>query len=247
MKVRFLGTNGWFDSTTGNTVCTLLEASDRYVVLDAGNGIHKLGRYITDKKPVYLFLSHFHFDHIEGLHTIVKFRLPQGMKIFGMEGTEKALRDIIRRPYTVPLGEGPFPVEVHELPRDLALAPFLEDFAPLVHSDPCLGYRFRLDGKAIAYCTDTGICDGLVRLGRGADLLITECSELSGRHSDLWPHLNPEDAVLAAEMAGAKRLALTHFNAHLYDTLELRREVQGRMAKKFRDLTVAFDDATIEL
>ncbi len=97
MKVRFLGTNGWFDSDTGNTVCTLLEAGDRYVVLDAGNGIHKLGRYIHDKKPVDLFLSHFHFDHIEGLHTIVKLNLPQGMRIFGMEGAEKTLRAIIRK------------------------------------------------------------------------------------------------------------------------------------------------------
>jgi len=110
-----------------------------------------------------------------------------------------------------------------------------------------MGYRFMLDGKSVAYCTDTGICDNLVRLGRDADLLITECSELSGRHSDLWPHLNPEDAIKAAEMAGAKRLALTHFNAHLYDTLELRRNVLERMAKKFNGLTVAFDDDTLEL
>ncbi len=118
MKVRFLGTNGWFDSTTGNTICTLIETDDMYLVLDAGNGIHKLDRYIHDQKPVYLFLSHFHLDHIEGLHTIVKFRLPQGLKIFGMEGTEKILGDIIRKPYTVPLGKGPYPVEVHEVPRD---------------------------------------------------------------------------------------------------------------------------------
>ncbi|HTX44291.1 MAG TPA: MBL fold metallo-hydrolase [Methanocella sp.] len=243
MKVRFLGTNGWFDSDTGNTICTLLEASDRYVVLDAGNGIHKLGRYVRDARPLYLFLSHFHLDHIEGLHTIVKFHLPQGLRIFGMEGTEKALGAIIRRPYTVPLGEGPYPVEVRELPRDRAEAPFLEDFGFLVHSDPCMGFRFRLDGKTIAYCTDTGACETLLRLGRDADLLITECSELSGRHSDRWPHLNPEEAVEAAKKAGAKRLALTHFNAHLYDTLEARK----RIMERYKDITVAFDDAALEL
>ncbi len=243
MKVRFLGTNGWFDSITGNTICTLLEAGDRYVVLDAGNGIHKLGRYVRDAKPVCLFLSHFHFDHIEGLHTIVKLNLPQGLKIFGMEGTEKALRAIIKKPYTVPLGEGPYPVEVRELPRDAAEAPFLEDFAFLAHSDPCMGFRFWLDGKTVAYCTDTGVCDGIIRLGRGADLLITECSELSGRHSDRWPHLNPEEAVAVAERAGARGLALTHFNAHLYDTLEARKSIMER----FKNLTVAFDDTELEL
>jgi ribonuclease BN (tRNA processing enzyme) len=245
MKVRFLGTNGWFDSSTGNTICTLLEASDRYVVLDAGNGIHKLGRFIRDKRPVYLFLSHFHLDHIEGLHTIVKLNMPQGLKIFGMEGAEETLKAIIKRPYTVPLGEGPYPVEVRELPRDATEVPFLEDFGFLIHSDPCLGFRFRLDGKTVAYCTDTGVCDNLIRLGRDADLLITECSELSGRHSDRWPHLNPEEAVAVAEEAGARRLALTHFNAHLYDTLEARESIAERLA--FKGLTVAFDDMALEL
>jgi len=80
----------------------------------------------------------------------------------------------------VPLGEGPFPVEVYELPRDRVEAPYLEDFALLEHSDPCMGYRFRLGGLTVAYCTDTGLCDNLIRLGRDADLLITECSELPG-------------------------------------------------------------------
>jgi len=165
MKVRFLGTNGWFDSDTGNTICTLIEADGRHVALDAGNGIHKLGRFASGAS-VDLFLSHYHFDHIEGLHTIVKLPL-KGLRIFGMEGTEKALRAIIKKPYTVPLGEGPFPVEVYELPRDRAEAPYLEDFALLEHSDPCMGYRFRLGGLTVAYCTDTGLCDNLIRLGEG--------------------------------------------------------------------------------
>lgn len=247
MLVRFLGTNGWFDSVTGNSICTLLEANDAYVVLDAGNGIHKLGRYVKDERPVCLFLSHFHLDHIVGLHTLVKLKLPQGLKIFGMEGTEKSLRAIMRRPYTVPLGEVPFPIEVFELPRDAERAPFLESYGFLVHADPCVGFRFRLDGKSIAYCTDTGICDELIRLGMGADLLITECSELSGRHSDRWPHLNPEDAVSVARRAGAKRLVLTHFNAHLYDTIESRKKIEERLAGAFEGLTVAIDDAMLEI
>ncbi len=241
MKIRFLGTNGWFDSETGNTVCTLIEADGRYVVLDAGTGIHKLGTYIKNK-PVDLFLSHYHFDHIEGLHTIVKLPL-KSLRIFGMEGAGEALKAIIRKPYTVPLGEGPFPVEVCELPRDRAKAPYLEDFGLLTHSDPCMGYRFRLGGLTVAYCTDTGLCDNLVRLARGADLLITECSELPGRHSDRWPHLNPEDALEAAERSGAKRLALTHFNAHLYDTLKARKDIE----RSNDGIIAAYDGLELEI
>ena len=80
IKVIFLGTNGWYDTATGNTVCVLIDAPEAYVVLDAGTGLYKLDQYIKDrKKPIYLFLSHFHFDHIIGLHAMAKFRFKQGM------------------------------------------------------------------------------------------------------------------------------------------------------------------------
>jgi len=38
MKIHFLGTNGWFDSETGGTPCTLIDSEEAYIVLDAGSG-----------------------------------------------------------------------------------------------------------------------------------------------------------------------------------------------------------------
>jgi len=70
VKVTFLGTNGWFDTQTGNTISILIESSRFYIVLDAGIGIYKLNEYAKKKKPVYVFLSHFHLDHVVGLHTL---------------------------------------------------------------------------------------------------------------------------------------------------------------------------------
>ena len=72
MKITFLGTNSWFSTKTGNTVCALIEAEDFYIILDAGDGIHKLGKYFKGDKPIYMFLSHFHFDHIIGFHAMNK-------------------------------------------------------------------------------------------------------------------------------------------------------------------------------
>jgi ribonuclease BN (tRNA processing enzyme) len=41
MNVIFLGTNGWYDTLTGNT-CSVLVQSDEYdVIFDAGNGFAK--------------------------------------------------------------------------------------------------------------------------------------------------------------------------------------------------------------
>ena len=83
MRVIFLGTNGWYDTDTGNTICVLIRTKDYEIILDAGNGLYKIDQYIPErnKKPVYLFLSHFHLDHIVGLHTLMKFNFSQGLTI----------------------------------------------------------------------------------------------------------------------------------------------------------------------
>ncbi|HOW90640.1 MAG TPA: MBL fold metallo-hydrolase, partial [Elusimicrobiales bacterium] len=75
MEIIFLGTNGWYDTGAGNTLCVLIRTRRFDIVLDAGNGLGKLDRYVDGKKPVYLFLSHFHLDHVSGLHILLKFDL----------------------------------------------------------------------------------------------------------------------------------------------------------------------------
>ena len=69
MKIYFLGTMGWFDTKLGNTLCVLVDTGKEYIIFDAGTGFSKIDNYIKDKRPIYLFLSHFHLDHIIGLHA----------------------------------------------------------------------------------------------------------------------------------------------------------------------------------
>jgi ribonuclease BN (tRNA processing enzyme) len=206
-----------------------------------------MDRVLADPKPADLFLSHFHLDHIEGLHTIVRLNFAGGLRIFGQTGARAVLDNILRHPYTVPLAGMPFRAGVFELPAEHALAPYLTDARPLVHADPCLGFRFAIEGHTIAYCTDTGMCSNLIELGRGADLLITECSSLTGQRRGSWPHLTPEDAVTIAKETGAKRVVLVHFNAALYPTVESRKAVQEKVAREADNIVVAFDDMALEL
>jgi ribonuclease BN (tRNA processing enzyme) len=247
MQVIFLGTNGWFDTAAGNTVSVLVQARDFDIIFDAGNGIAKADHYISQEKPVYLFLSHFHIDHIVGLHTLVKFRLKQGLKIYTLPGGAALLHTFVGEPFTVPLDKLPYPAHAIELEEGIHKLPFTVECRALVHPAPCYGWRVEIDGKVIAFCTDTGVCDNAVTLARGADLLITECGLRSGETSPEWPHLNPQDAIGIAKRADAKRLALMHFGAEVYKTVEERKAVEVEFKKICPGLTAAMDGMIIEI
>jgi len=248
MKVTFLGTNGWYDTVTGNT-CSVLVQSEKYdIIFDAGNGIAKADRYITQKKPVYLFISHLHIDHINGLHTLVKFRFRQGLHICTQRRTIPDLNAFVREPFTVPFSSLPYPLDIIGLDEGAQTTmPFRVDCLPLVHPVPCIGFRLDLDGKVITYCTDTGVCDNAVTLARNADLFITECGLKPGASSPDWPHLNPQDAIGIAQRAKAKRLALMHFGAEVYKTLEDRKDVQDQFEHHCPGLIVTTDDLMVDV
>lgn len=241
MKVVFLGTNGWFDTPTGNTICTVIQTKAWDLILDAGYGIAKLGRYVRGDKPAFLFLSHFHLDHVVGLHTLNLFRLPRGLVVGVQEGGREILGRLAAPPFTVPLDSLPYPARVVELPAESASLPFPVVTAPLLHSTPTLGFRFALEGRVIAYCPDTGYCENAVSLARGADLVITECAYKSGQASADWPHLNPETAARIAGEAQARRLVLTHFDAGLYADPADRGAAEKAARKIFRNTTAARD------
>lgn len=233
MKAIFLGTNGWYDTETGNTICTLIRNKRYDILLDAGNGLHRADRYLDGLKPTFLFLSHFHIDHIEGLHILAKFRFAEGLVICGPEGCRAILGVFINQPFTVPLADLPYPIRIMEMPESAASLPFPVEARPLRHSSLTLGYRITIDGRIITYCPDTGYCENAVILARDADLLITECAYKSDQFFEGWPHLNPETAARIARESGAKRLVLTHFDAAVYQSLPERKEAEAVAAGIF--------------
>ncbi len=242
MKVIFLGTNGWYDTKTGNTICTLIQTERFDILLDAGNGIHRAAALVEGAKPVFLFLSHFHIDHIEGLHILAKFRFREGLTLCTPTGGREILGTFINAPFTIPLAALPYPARILEMPEEIATLPFLVEALPLRHSSLTLGYRFAIDGRIISYCPDTGYCENAVSLARDSDLLITECAYKTGQSCEAWPHLNPETAARIAREAGAKRLALTHFDAGVYTSLPERKESEAVASGIFAETVAATDD-----
>jgi len=112
MKVIFLGTNGWYDTKTGNTICTLIDSQEGYVILDAGDGICKAKKYITEDKPIFLFISHLHLDHISGFHVFPSFLSRKKIEIIIEKGNKELLESIVRHPFMIPLNKN---VTFHEV------------------------------------------------------------------------------------------------------------------------------------
>ena len=245
ITVIFQGTNGWYTSKTGYTTCITIDTPNCFIILDAGEGFTKIPDiYPSIQKPALLFFSHFHLDHISGLHTLARCRFAGGLSIYGPPGVEMLSR-FIGYPYTIPLEELPYLVTITELAEGRCDLQIPVQTAFLVHTQPVFGYRFELP-KTIAFCTDTGSCAGILTLGAGADLLITECAYLPGQENPGWPHLNPEVAVRLAHEAGAKKLALVHFAADLYTSLDQRLSIRNN-GPQFSDVIIGTDDMVIHL
>lgn len=247
MKLVFLGTNGWYSDKNALTVSALLETRRFNIVLDAGDGFAKLDEYAGLSKETFLFLSHFHLDHVSGLHALLKFNFQKGLFIVSPEGGKEILKSFVNSPFTFPLDNLPYKVRLIEMPADIKKIPFRVNTLPLVHSGLCLGCRIEIENKVISYCPDTAFCANAVKLAENADILIAECAFKSGEKKKGWPHLNPELAAETARKAGAKKLFLTHFDAFRYKTFAEKLEAQRAARKIFKNTFASRNGMIVEL
>lgn len=248
MRLTFLGTNGWYDTEAGSTPCVLLETKAANLIFDAGLGLHKATAYLDPSRPTWLLLTHFHFDHVFGLHTLVKFRFQQGLRLVSHPGSTALFQQLLSESFSVPWHKLPYPVEFVELAPGRYDLPFgtLETL-PLRHSITCQGYRLETDGRVLAYCSDTGYCPEAVSLGRAADVLITECANPPGMVDSGWGHLNPEEAARVAHEAQARALYLMHFSPYFYPSLTERLEALALAIGHFPYTYLAADHLQVDL
>jgi len=107
-------------------------------------------------------------------------------------------------------------------------------------------YRIVYRGKRVVFATDTEGYEGgdtnLIEFARGADLLIHDAEYVDQEYTGPpfsrqgWGHSTWRIAVQVGQMAGVKRLALTHHHANHDDTFMRRME---------RDAQATFDRAFV--
>lgn len=243
MIITTLGTNGWFDTESGQTMCTLVRTRDYSIIFDAGYGIRRAKELIDFSKPTYLLLSHLHLDHTIGLHTLdfLNFELP--LTIIVPAGQKPAFTDLVRPPFTnnwtkmVP--EGSLLLDTDELEK--ANLPFGLTSLPLQHPVPDHGYRLEIEGKIVTYLCDTGYCDNAVTLASGADLVVAECGALPGKASGKAPHMEPAICAQLAVEAGVGKMVLTHFGAGAYTSIAQRMKAVDSARSIFPNLITGVD------
>jgi ribonuclease BN (tRNA processing enzyme) len=106
---------------------------------------------------------------------------------------------------------GSYQLHAFESGETLRVGPFAVETALLPHPRPNAGLRITTGGATLVYTGDCGPSDALVRLARGANLLLAEASYAAEVPPELVGALSSAtDAGRQAAAAGVGRLVLTH-------------------------------------
>lgn len=224
-KITFLGTASAVPNQTHQNSHFILETDEKVVLVDcAGNPVVRLEQAGIDPLSITdVILTHFHPDHVSGGPLLLMDLWLMGREApLGVHG----LQDVVERfekmmeLYDWSDWAGFYPVEFHGLSAD-ELTPVLTgetitlQSSPVCHMIPAIGLRIEIPEGVIAYSTDTGPCDQVVRLAKDADILIHEASGSSNGHS------SAAEAGEIASKAGVKTLVLIHYppDAELADLI----------------------------
>ncbi|MDY7228189.1 MBL fold metallo-hydrolase [Hyalangium rubrum] len=238
--VRFWGVRGSIPSPGphtriygGNTPCVEMRVGDELLVFDLGTGALPLGdSLLASGKPVQasVFLSHYHYDHLQGLPFFKPIFVPQnGFTFYGAPRNGQSVKQILSgqmtQPYFPVTAEGVFRAQLsyHDIQPGsvLTVGPARVRTVELNHPGGNLGYRVECEGRSVVYATDIEHSDEenarFFEFARGADLLIYDSmyteDEYCGRHGPPrtgWGHSTFQAAVHAANECQAKTLVLFH-------------------------------------
>jgi len=230
----------------GNTPCVqVLAGGIDHILLDAGTGLRDYAHYYRQQHmagthpsfPVnskfHIFLSHLHWDHLQGLPFFYPIYAPgQELIIYGGHDTlEEAVRMQFAAPY--------FPVPYQYLKAKITykklsphetyeIAGVKVSVCEQNHPGKSYGYRFEQQGQVFVYSTD---CEHkqieaaqtnypLLAFYAGADLLVFDAmyslDEATYGKAD-WGHSSNVMGVELAARAWVKRLALFHHDPHHTD------------------------------
>jgi phosphoribosyl 1,2-cyclic phosphodiesterase len=252
----------------GNTSCVSIEDQDRLLIFDGGTGIRKLGQHLEQRDDLHtikghIFLSHMHWDHIQGLPFFSPaFDEDNRFTVYGEGKYKMTLPQILKRqmqrPYFPVEMETTFQADIHfqevevkravAVPADITVTPFR-----LTHPNGALGYVVQLGDVRIAYVTDHEhkagqLSPNVVEMTAQVDALIHDAQysrEQVATTKKGWGHSGWEDVLELAVQSKVKRLFLFHHDPDTTDA-ELN-ERQFIAQQTFPNTTVAREGLKVPL
>ena len=268
MRLKFWGVRGSTPTPQidnlgygGNTPCVEVRLPGGEVfIFDAGTGARNLGMALLDEHRdrnirISMFLTHFHWDHIQGIPFFEPLYKPNNSLQFISHCSTGPLKEILGGQMAKPY----FPVNFEAATRhqeflqldgvvwregDFRVHPF-----PLTHPQGASGYRLEANGAVAVYATDhehgvARVDNGLRDMAQGADVLIYDAQYTPAEYEKHrgWGHSTWKEAVAVAKDAGVKQLILFHHDpSHTDETMSGIADE----ARRFFENTVAAREGSI--
>jgi ribonuclease BN (tRNA processing enzyme) len=211
------------------TVVLTSKFTGRIMLMDVGDGAVRDLLELT-RKTDFVFnidliaISHGHFDHVGGLHTLLGFMRMLGRKeplnILVPTGCVEAI-GIIKAFCEYYRETLPFKIRFHEITQG---SEFDTDFFKVKSIGvehygseccseeevlmPAFGFRVQVGESVIAYSGDTRLCPGVKTVVMGADLAILEATHPATPNSGPRVHLSVQEATKLGKLA--KKYLLIH-------------------------------------
>ena len=247
MRIKFWGVRGSTPTPQpenmrygGNTSCVEVRFDDRIYIFDCGTGFRVLGHQLQSEfgdRPfsAHIFVSHFHWDHIQGIPFFRPlYDPPQNHFAFHCSSRTRSLKQVMDEQMSSPY----FPVNLAHMSAKSAFYDIdnghvhMEDgvrleTAWLNHPQGCMGFRLETKHGILVYATDNEPGDAhfdkaVRKLAEGADVLIYDAQYLPEEYEARrrgWGHSHWREAVSIVMESGAKELVLYHHDPDHDDVL----------------------------
>ena len=247
----------------GNTSCLEIRSADHEIaIFDAGTGIRSLGEALLRQPSkrglkLHIFLTHYHWDHIQGLPLFAPLHQAENEITFYASERLGPLQQHLRGQMNAPY----FPVRFDEIPasthfvemdtKSILVGDLRVSGFPMNHPQGAGGFRIESPAGVVVYASD--LEPGHVELDRvvreaaaGADTLVydTQFTPEEFLTHRGWGHSHWREAAAVARDAQVKELILFHHDPSHND--EMVTQMQDQTRALFEHTTSAREGMVIE-